>query len=274
MSHNSETYKLFEELNCCVIIPTYNNATTLGKVIEDVLIYTSNIIVINDGSTDETKSVLNGFPNLNVLHLPVNSGKGFALRKAIKLAHQQGFRYGITIDSDGQHMASDLPVFLNKIKEEPDSIIIGARNMIQESVPKKSSFGNKFSNFWFLFETGIKMPDTQSGFRAYPIHLLYKNHYFTRKYEFEIEIIVRAAWKNIRVVPVPIQVYYAPDSERVSHFRPFIDFTRVSILNTVLVMISLLIIRPFRFVNWVVRKIFSRTKKSNNQNIVNNNPNL
>ena len=174
MPHNQDTYQTFNELQCCVIIPTYNNAATLKKVIEDVQLYTSNIIVINDGSTDKTREILDSLSNIKVLHLPKNCGKGYALRKAFQLAHAEGYRYGITIDSDGQHMASDLPAFLQKIKEEPDTIIIGARNMQQENVPKKNSFGNKFSNFWFRFETGIKLPDTQSGYRAYPIHLLHK----------------------------------------------------------------------------------------------------
>ncbi len=254
MLHNAETYQTFAELNCCVIIPTYNNAATLRKVIEDVLVYTSSIIIINDGSTDATKTILQGYPALKVLHFPVNCGKGYALRKAIKLAHEEGYRHGITIDSDGQHLASDLPVFLEKIKEEPDAIIIGARNMQQENVPGKSSFGNKFSNFWFRFETGIKLPDTQSGFRAYPIHMLYKKNYYSRKYEFEIEVIVRAAWKNISVISVPIKVYYAPGAERISHFRPFVDFTRVSILNTVLVLIALLVVKPFKFALWLNKK--------------------
>jgi len=254
VERNPETYKDLEVLNCCVIMPTYNNAATLGKVIQDIMVYTSRIIIVNDGSTDGTKNILMGYPDLKVLNLPMNCGKAYTLRKAIKMAHEEGYRYGITIDSDGQHLPSDLPVFLAKIKDEPDAIIIGARNMEQENVPQKSSFGNKFSNFWFRFETGVKLPDTQSGYRAYPIYLLYTKRYFTRKYEFEIEVIVRAAWKNIKVISIPIQVYYAPDSERVSHFRPFIDFTRVSILNTVLVLIALLIVKPFRFVLWLNKK--------------------
>lgn len=254
MQRNQEIYQRFSDLSCCVIMPTYNNAATLQKVIEDVLCYTSNIIIVNDGSTDGTKEILDGYPDLKVLHLPENCGKGYALRRAIKLSHAEGYRHGISIDSDGQHMASDLPVFLSKISEEPNAIIIGARNMQQENVPGKSSFGNKFSNFWFRFETGIKLPDTQSGYRAYPIHLLCKNRYYTRKYEFEIEIIVRAAWKNIKVIPVPIQVYYAPSAERVSHFRPFRDFSRVSVLNTVLVMVLIVWVIPCKFIAWLFKK--------------------
>jgi glycosyltransferase involved in cell wall biosynthesis len=260
--HNPETYKDFDELRCCVIIPTYNNAATLGKVIEDVMVFTDNILIVNDGSTDGTRSVIQGYPELKVIHFPVNCGKGYALRNAFKMAHQLGYRHGITIDSDGQHTASDLPVFLAKIKEEPNAIIIGARNMDQESVPGKSSFGNKFSNFWFWFETGISLPDTQSGFRAYPIHLLHEKRYFSRKYEFEIEVIVRAAWKNIRIIVVPIHVYYAPVAERVSHFRPFIDFSRVSVLNTILVAITLLFIIPFRFIIWLKKIIFEKNRIS------------
>src|SRR5690606_1887547 len=142
---------------------------------------------------------------------------------------QAGYEYAITIDSDGQHFPDDIPVFLEVLEKENGTLLIGSRNMMQEGVPKKSSFGNRFSNFWFWFETGIKLEDTQSGYRAYPLHKI-PLKYFTRKFEFEIEVIVRAAWKGTRVKNVPVKVLYDMN-ERVSHFRPFKDFTRISILN-------------------------------------------
>jgi uncharacterized protein (DUF2062 family) len=128
--------------------------------------------------------------------------------------------------------------------------------MDQESVPGGSSFGNKFSNFWFKAETGISSPDTQSGFRLYPLEPLKNMKFFTRKYEFEIEVLVRAAWKGVKVVAVPVTVYYAPKEERVSHFRPFKDFFRISVLNTLLVLISFLYIKPRDF----ILTLFSRRK--------------
>ena len=254
MEVNIEIQNQFKAWRCCVIIPTYNNALTLKKVIDGVLAYTSDVIVVNDGSTDNTKSILDAYVGMHVIHFAKNRGKGFALRKAFRFAYDKGFNYGITIDSDGQHFVEDLPVFLEKLKEEPDAVIVGARNMNQSSVPGKSSFGHKFSNFWFRFETGVKLPDTQSGYRLYPLHLIGKKHYITRKYEFEIEVIVRAAWRNIKVVSVPIQVYYAPREERVSHFRPFRDFSRVSVLNVFLVIIAVLIVKPFKFITLLNRK--------------------
>lgn len=117
--------------------------------------------------------------------------------------------------------------------------------MSQDGIPRKSSFGNNFSNFWFWFETGIKLEDTQSGYRLYPLNKIPKK-YFTPKFEFEIEIIVRTAWRHVPVKNVPVKVLYDP-AERVSHFRPFRDFTRISILNTILVFITIFYIIPRNF---------------------------
>jgi glycosyltransferase involved in cell wall biosynthesis len=246
----------FQEHKACVIIPTYNNAATLGKLITDISAFTGDIIVVNDGSTDDTEKIASSFSFIKLVSYQKNRGKGWALRKGFAYAFESGFRYAITIDSDGQHFASDLPAFIQKLETEPDAIIIGARNMDQASVPGKSSFGNKFSNFWFKVETGINSPDTQSGYRLYPLEPLRKINFITRKYEFEIEVLVRAAWTGVRVVSVPVTVYYAPKEIRISHFRPLKDFTRISILNTVLVLITFLYIKPRDF----FRTLFNRQK--------------
>ncbi len=227
----------------CVLIPTYNNAKTLRRVLDGVLVYTEQVIVVNDGSTDTTAEILADYPFITVQHLEKNSGKGKALRKGFEIAKTQGFQYAITIDSDGQHFPDDIPVFIEALQQNDGNVLlIGGRQMDQAGIPKKSSFGNKFSNFWFWFETGIKLADTQSGYRLYPLESIPKKLY-TNKFELEIEVIVRSAWKGIEVKNVPIKILYDPN-ERVSHFRPFKDFTRISILNTVLVLISLLYIFP------------------------------
>jgi glycosyltransferase involved in cell wall biosynthesis len=241
-----------DRLKICVIVPTYNNHKTLERVLDSVLKYTSNIIVVNDGSTDTTAQILENYAHLVQVHHPKNAGKGMALRNGFKKALELNYDYAITIDSDGQHFASDIPSFIKALEKEGDSLLIGSRNMTQENVPKKSSFGNKFSNFWFWFETGNKLEDTQSGFRLYPLQKI-PVRYFTNKFEFEIEVIVRSAWKDIKVKNIPVQVLYDP-TERVSHFRPFKDFTRISILNTVLVTITLFYIKPRGFFRKLKKK--------------------
>ncbi len=231
----------FNSLKCCVIIPTYNNYKTLQKVIEGVLVYTENVIVVNDGSTDSTAEILLKFPQIQQIQIPANQGKGNALRQGFKYAANLGYRYAITIDSDGQHFPEDIPSFIEALEIETNKkvLLIGARNMTQLGVPKKSSFGNKFSNFWFWVETGIRLQDTQSGFRLYPIYAMRNLKFYTNKFEFEIEAIVKAAWNDINVKNIPIKIHYELE-DRVSHFRPFKDFVRISILNTWFVFITFL----------------------------------
>ncbi|MBD3905923.1 DUF2062 domain-containing protein [Chryseobacterium sp. Ch-15] len=251
-----EVQNAISEKKICVLIPTYNNEKTLRRVIDGVLDYTENIIIINDGSSDSTLQILEKY-SVTIINLSENKGKGNALKIGFRKAKEIGYDYAITIDSDGQHYPDDIPVFVeNLLNENEDVLLIGNRNMSQDGIPKKSSFGNRFSNFWFWFETGIKLEDTQSGYRLYPLHKIPKK-YFTPKFEFEIEIIVRTAWRHIPVKNVPIKVLYDPE-ERVSHFRPFKDFTRISILNTILVTITLVYIIPRNFINNFKKKSFKK----------------
>jgi len=262
MDSKDQIKNKFNELNCCVIVPTYNNASVISPVLTKLKSYTNNIIVVNDGSTDNTLSVLANC-GVQIVSYAKNRGKGIALQQGFSYAISKGFKYAITIDSDGQHNPDDLILFLNKIEEGSRAIILGARNMEQEGVPAKSSFGNKFSNFWFWFETGYKVPDTQTGYRCYPLKYVANKKYFTNKYEFEIEVMVRGVWSGLSIESVPVSVYYAPKEERISHFRPFKDFTRISILNTFLVFILLLYIKPRNLYRLIRRKSFKDFLKEN-----------
>ncbi|MFK7799494.1 MAG: glycosyltransferase family 2 protein [Aureispira sp.] len=240
--------------SCLVVVPTYNNASSLKEVIDSILPYTTyqlgaqhalqHLLVVNDGSTDATSAILQEYPSIFQLSYEHNAGKGIALRRAFDFARERGFQYVITLDSDGQHFAYDIPTFVAAIPQHPAAIIIGSRNMGQENVPTKSSFGNKFSSFWLWVETGIQLKDTQSGFRLYPVQALKDLSFVTRRYEFEVEVLVRAAWEGIDLLCLPIEVYYPPQEERVSHFRPFWDFLRISVLNTFLCLAAFLWFRP------------------------------
>lgn len=237
--------KLLEVL---VVIPTYNNAGTIAAVIGGVREYVDDVLVVNDGSTDDTAEILAGVSGVHVLTYPENRGKGFALRTAMKYASEKGFRYVITIDSDGQHYPDDILNFLTAIKTNPDTLIVGARNIQADNMPSKNTFANKFSNFWYFVETGLKMDDTQSGYRLYPVKKLQNLRFVTARYEFELEIIVRAVWSDVKVVNMPVKVYYPPTEERVSHFKPLRDFGRISLLNCALVPIALIYYHPKCFV--------------------------
>lgn len=240
-----------QSMKYCVIVPTYNNSKTIGDVVSRILSVTSDVIVVNDGSTDPTAEILEKFRGIKVVSCKPNRGKGYAIRRGFSEALAAGYEYAITIDSDGQHFPEDIERFIIKVNEEPGSLIAGVREIPPGSQPGGSSFANRFSNFWFRFLTGIRLRDTQTGFRLYPLMKLKHMKFFTSKYEFEIEVLVRAAWNNINVTSVPVRVLYPERKERISHFRPLRDFSRISVLYTVLVIAALLWVKPFSFLKYL-----------------------
>ena len=248
-------------LRCCVIIPTYDNAGTLASVVENTLRYCQDVIVVNDGSTDDTAQIISSFGDrIRSLTQERNQGKGVALICGMAYARRLGFEYAISIDSDGQHYPDDIPSFAQAIENEPGTLFVGARNLQAEGMPGKNTFANRFSDFWFRLETGIRLEDTQSGYRAYPLdRIKLDSHLLTGGYEFELEMLVFSAWKGIPVKNIPVKVYYPPENERVSHFKPIRDFTKISILNTILVLYCLLWRWPvnfFRKLTWKNAKAF------------------
>lgn len=250
-------------LGCAVVIPTYNNDRTLGGVIAGVRRYCADIFVVNDGSTDRTAEVLASTEGIRTIAYARNRGKGYTLRRGLRAAREAGFRYALTIDSDGQHYPDDIARFIERIERRPDTLLIGARNLTADNMPARNTFANRFSNFWYLVETGRRLEDTQSGFRLYPLRQLGRLRSLCSRYEFEVEVIVRAAWRGVEVENIPVRVYYAPDGERVSHFRPLRDFTRISLLNSVLVLEALLFYYPWRFFRALTRENIRRFIRRN-----------
>lgn len=231
------------DVRVCAVVPTYQNAGTLGDVLMRIAAVLPDIVVVDDGSTDGTADVLSGFMedtgrdasyNLVVVRHEKNRGKGSALRSGFRKAGECGFTHALTIDSDGQHFPEDIPVFLDVLGRHPEAIVVGSRDIRSENMPGKNTFANRFSNFWFMVQTFRRLPDTQTGFRLYPLRRISGTSLMTSRYEAELELLVFSAWKGTEIMPVPIRVYYPPEGERITHFRPFADFARISVLNTVL----------------------------------------
>ncbi len=247
--------KIMNDNRICVIVPTYNNASTIVDVLTRINHQTENIIVVVDGSTDTTNQMLKSLPFVvDVVSYKDNKGKGTALVKGFKRAIKQGFEYALTIDADGQHFPEDIPVLINAFTDNRDALIVGCRNLREDNMPAGSTFANKFSNFWYRLQTGINLPDTQSGYRLYPLERMGNMKVWTNRYEAELEMLVFSAWRGIDMRPIKISVYYAPKDEKVSHFRPFQDFFRISLLNTVLVILAILYGYPSMFIHKLTKK--------------------
>ena len=150
-----------------------------------------------------------------------------------------GFAYAITLDADGQHFPEDIPTMLQANQKHPGALIVGERKGLEEMERSKGSkFANAFANFWFAIQTGRRLKDTQTGFRLYPLKKLCGLSLLTSRYEAELELLVFASWHGIKIVSVPVNVYYPKPEERVSHFRPIADFSRIFVLNTILCILA------------------------------------
>lgn len=248
-----------EENEVCAVIPTYQNAKTLLKVVADVHRVVDIVFVVDDGSNDGTAALLdkatgNERPEKVLTH-PKNCGKGAALKTGLTYARQQGFRYAVTVDADGQHRADDIPALLKAVEEEPDALAIGSRGLQHENMPAKSTFANRFSNFWFALQTLQRLPDTQNGLRVYPLQRLHGLRWMSARYEAELTLLVFSAWAGVKLLPVPVSVYYPPRDQRVTHFRPGRDFTRISVLNTLLCFLMVVYGWPRIFCRQIARGV-------------------
>jgi glycosyltransferase involved in cell wall biosynthesis len=225
------------------IIPVYNHAATVAQVVKDAQALNFPVFVVDDGSTDTTYEQIKEIAGIQILRHQQNQGKGAALMSGF-IAASSVADWAITIDADGQHYPEDALKLMAAIPEGMQPIVVGARDdMVGEHVPWTSRFGRKFSNFWVWLSGGPVLLDSQSGMRIYPLPQALYLGTKARRFQFEVEILVQAKRKGISVIEVPVRVNYHPAGERISHFRPFVDFMRNSSTFARLIFIRIFSLR-------------------------------
>jgi uncharacterized protein (DUF2062 family) len=217
----------------CVIIPCYNHVTTVAAVARGARAHCP-VIVVDDGST----LPLPALPDCTLVKLECNQGKAAALRAGFRRAAELGFTHAITMDADGQHFAEDLPRFLALLATHPDALIVGVRDFHSAGCPTHRRRSNAVSTFWYRVETGVRLGDTQCGFRGYPLALTKRLKIRSSRYAYELEFLVRAAWVGTAIVPLAVKCAYAPDQVGQSHFRPLRDLAHITLMNIGLVLQS------------------------------------
>lgn len=214
----------------CAVIPVYNHGGTLRAVAEKTLRQLPDVLVVDDGSTDcNPAELLRGLPVL-LLRQDVNSGKGAALLRALSLLRRMEFRYMLTLDADGQHDPADIPAFL-KWTDKDNVFAVGCRNFSGQPVPFGSKLGRALSNGLFRLESGTDSRDCQSGFRMYPVRLISELRFSCSRYDFEAEVLARAAWAGAEFHDVPVRVFYPEPGQRITHFRKLPELTRLTLLH-------------------------------------------
>jgi glycosyltransferase involved in cell wall biosynthesis len=229
-----------------VVIPVYNHARNVETVARQALKLGVPVVVVDDGSTDQTTDIVRRIPGLYFLRHAVNAGKGAALLTGFEAAAAFA-DWAITIDADGQHRPAEAAQLVAAALEGTRAIVVGQRQgMLGRHVPWTSRFGRGFSNFWVWAAGGGRRTDSQSGFRIYPLPEVFALGVKARRFQFEVEVLAKAGWQGLPIKEVPISVDYHPGAPRISHFRPFVDFCRNSGTFSRLIFQRILVPRAVR----------------------------
>jgi len=218
-----------ERFHAVLIAPTYNHSGSVLRVLRQLDELGLPVIAINDGSVDGTGEILAAWsgarcaqPRVALTH-ERNLGKAAALRTGFEYAHRAGYTHGITIDTDGQHDASDVPGLVDLAREHPNSLIVGARPAASAGYPVLSRLGRRISNWLIRVESGVNVSDSQCGLRIYPLEAVLEAPTFAGRFGFETEIITRLAWAGYDIRETDIRCIYEVAGGRLSHFRPVRD---------------------------------------------------
>jgi glycosyltransferase involved in cell wall biosynthesis len=213
------------------LVPAYRAASTIADVVAGARQYLAQVLVVDDGSPDATGDRA-AAAGATVLRHPENAGKGAALVTGFRALAAAGVRRVLTLDADGQHLPAEIPTLLAASDAAPDAIVVGIRRKAGQEIHAVNLFGNWVADTLLEVIAGRKLPDTQSGFRVYPLPETLELGATGARYDFETEILLRAARAGLEIVGTPARVYYPPAAERISHFDPWLDTLRI--IGTVL----------------------------------------
>ncbi|MDG1959395.1 MAG: glycosyltransferase family 2 protein [Candidatus Binatia bacterium] len=221
------------QFRLAALVPCYGAGTTVASVVSSALAYVEKVLVVDDGSRDESSDRAREAGAQVITHTR-NRGKGAALREGFQELSGQGFTHVVTLDADGQHLASQIPVLVAQSERYPERIIIGSRcrDGVHEIDPLKR-WANDFADGWVERASGKKILDTQSGFRIYPMASLaniLSKEIRGRHFEFESEVLILAVRRGLCIETVDVQVYYPPPDERHSHYHPWLDTLRIILM--------------------------------------------
>jgi glycosyltransferase involved in cell wall biosynthesis len=214
------------ESGVAVLIPALNCEATIGEVVRGTRRFVHCVIVVSDGSTDATEDRARD-AGAEVLRHETVLGKGAALLTGMRALLGRGIDRVLTMDGDGQHLADEIPALLRASDREPAAVLIGARQIGPQMSTSARLFGNRFANRWVEIACGQALPDTQSGFRVYPLRETLALNAKARHFGFETEVLIRAVRAGLVIRSVPVRVFYPPPDERRSHYRPFVDTVRI-----------------------------------------------
>jgi len=218
-------------MRTCALIPAFNEASHIAAVVEAAKRHVEKVVVIDDGSRDGTAEIA-AAAGAACLRLPSNGGKGSALQAGIALARSQGFTHVVTLDGDGQHLPEDIPAMLRVAEEAGADLIIGTRTFDRAQMPRARFYSNTIGSRVASLLVGREIRDSQCGFRLMRLDRLCALKLRSRRYEFEMEVLIKMARSGGAIAQAPVQMVYDQGRER-SKMKPIRDTVRICLWSLV-----------------------------------------
>ncbi len=212
-------------MKSCALIPAYNEAVHIAAVVRGARAHVDAVVVIDYGSTDGTAE-LAGAAGAFCLRSEKNSGKGAALRLGMRYAIDAGFTHAVTLDGDGQHRPEDIAGLLGVAQETGAGLVIGARTFDRARMPPARYYSNTVGSRWASALVGCRIGDSQSGFRVYRLDQLRRIELRSRRYEVEMEALIKMARSGATIAHAPVQTIYDGRQPR-SKMKPVRDTVRI-----------------------------------------------
>ncbi|MGH1346094.1 MAG: glycosyltransferase family 2 protein [Nannocystales bacterium] len=227
----------------CALIPSYNNPQTVGEVVRRVGEHLETVVVVDDGSEDANRRVLEDLERSGAITLvrrDRNGGKGAAVKTGLAKVAELGFTHALQVDADLQHNLDDIPKFLGASQDQPDALVLGYP-VFDDTRPAGREFGHAFTAFWTRLEIGSDaIKDPQCGFRVYPVAAATSVRVPSNRMDYDLEVCVRMVWYGCSVVNIPTAVrYLTADEGGISHFRMVRDNALITWMHTRLVILGM-----------------------------------
>lgn len=211
-------------MKICVIIPFYNERQFIAEVVNGSLQFVSNVIAVDDGSTDRGIDEILGTGGVEVVRLPVNKGKGTALRTGLEIALKRGFEAAITLDGDKQHPPEKIPEFIEKLSDF--DLVIGKRDFTPGVMPPHRILSNTISSLLLSVKTGVRFLDSQSGYRGFRAGIIQNILPYETGFVAETEMLIKASKAGAKFGWVNIPTIYGEEKSKMKNTETTIKFVK------------------------------------------------
>jgi len=215
--------------NYCIVIPAYQVAKTLPSLLKTITMQfaENDIIIVDDGSTDQTAEIINDYPKIHLIKHPVNRGKGAALQSGFREAYRRGYHFAICLDADLQHDPDYISCFIATQKQKRADLVLGVRDFTYQAMPVHRILSNTITSFLISIRTGRRIHDSQCGYRLINLKIVQPFKFSEDGFQFESEMLIKLLSAGFKYAEIKIPTIYNYTRSSINNIKDTYRFIRL-----------------------------------------------